>query len=100
MGHISKRLQQAIDAVRAMPADQQDLLAIEMLERAEALARPPTNLTPQERTGLEAELAAARRGELATEAGVAAVFNKHGLKKSATGPPRLTKKQTGAKSRA
>ena len=79
MSHISKRLEQALNAVRGMPADQQDLLAIEMLERAEMLRRPPTKLTPQERAELEAELAAARRGELATDAEVAAMFHKHGL---------------------
>jgi hypothetical protein len=79
MSHISKRLEQALDTVRAMPVDQQDLLAIEMLERAELLTRPPTKLTTQERAELEAELSAARRGELATDAEVAAVFRKHGL---------------------
>jgi hypothetical protein len=79
MGHISKRLEQAIEAVRNMPVEQQDLLAVEMLERAELLSRPPTKLTAEERAELEAELAAAGRGELATDAEVAAMFNKHGL---------------------
>jgi hypothetical protein len=36
-------------------------------------------LTPEERAELEAELAAARRGELASDADVAAMFAKHGL---------------------
>jgi hypothetical protein len=79
MKHVSKRLEQALDTVRAMPVDQQDLLAIEMLERAELLTRPPTKLTVQERAELEAELDAARRGELATDAEVTAMFRKHGL---------------------
>jgi hypothetical protein len=79
MGHISKRLEQAIEAVRNMPVEQQDLLAVEMLERAELLSRTPTKLTAEERAELEAELAAARRGELATDAEVTTMFSKHGL---------------------
>jgi hypothetical protein len=79
MSHTSKRLEQALEAVRSMPVDQQDLLAVEMLERAELLTRPPTRLTAQERAELEAELAAARRGELASDDEVAAMFHKHGL---------------------
>ena len=79
MSQISKRLEQALDTVRTMPVDQQDLLAIEMLERAKALTRPPTKLTAQERAELEAELAAARHGDLATDAEVVAMFRKHGL---------------------
>jgi len=79
MSHISKRLEQAVDAVRSMPADQQDLLAVEMLERAELLTQPPTKLAAEERAELEAALAAARRGERATDAEVAAMFAKHGL---------------------
>jgi predicted transcriptional regulator len=79
MSHISKRLAQAIEAVRNLPLDQQDLLAVEMLKRAQLLSRPPTKLTAEERAELEAELAAARRGEFATDAEVAAMFSKHGL---------------------
>src|SRR3546814_13857005 len=60
-------LEQALDSVRSLPPDQQDLVALEMLERAQALLRQPTRITPQERAELEAELAAARRGELATD---------------------------------
>ncbi len=79
MNHISKRLEQALEAVRDMHPDQQDLLAAELLDRVRALARPPTALTTQERAELEAELAAARRGELATDAEVAAMYAKYGL---------------------
>ena len=75
MNRISKRLEQALDAVRALPLDQQDLVAVEMIERARTLTQPPTTLTGQER----AELAAAQRGELATDGDVAAVYAKHGL---------------------
>ena len=79
MSDISKRLKQAFDVVRALPLDQQDLVAVEMLERAQALTRPPTELTPEECAELEAELAAARRGEFATDEEVAAMYAKHGL---------------------
>ena len=79
MNKISKRLQQALDAVRALPQDQQDLVAIEMLERARALTQAPTELTPEECAELEAELAAARRGEFATDEEVAAMYAKYGL---------------------
>ena len=50
-----------------------------MMERAHGLTQPPTKLSAEERAELEAELAAARRGELATDDEVAAMFKKHGL---------------------
>ena len=58
MNHITKRLEQAIDAVRTMTPEQQDLLALELLAHARALSLPPVKLTAHER----AELAAARHG--------------------------------------
>lgn len=79
MTHTSKRLELALEAVRAMPREQQDLLAAELLDRARMLAGPPSALTAEERAELEAELAAARRGELATDAEVAALYAKYGL---------------------
>ena len=79
MTQISKRLEQALDTVRGMRPDQQDLLAVELLERAQALTPPPAKLSLRERAELEAELAAARRGELASDAEVAAMYAKHGL---------------------
>ncbi len=79
MNHISKRLEQAIDTVRTLAADQQDLLAVEMLERARSLSLPATQLSPEERAELEAELAAARRGEFASDKEVAAMYAKYGL---------------------
>jgi hypothetical protein len=79
MNQITKCLEQALDAVRAMTPDQQDLLAIELMERAQTLFSPPTTLAPEERAELEAELAAARRGELASDAEVAEMYAKHGV---------------------
>jgi hypothetical protein len=79
MNQITKRLEQVLDTVRTMSPDQQDLLAVELLERAQDLTRPATRLTAEERAELEAELAAARRGELATDAEVIVMYAKHGL---------------------
>jgi len=62
-----------------MPADQQDLLAEEPLDRIQDLSLPPIRLSPEERAELEAELAAARRGEFATAEDVAAMWRRHGL---------------------
>ena len=79
MGQLTKRMQDAVSDVAAMPAEQQDLIAGEMLERARELAEPPMRLSPEERAELEAELAAARRGEFASDQEVAAMYAKHGL---------------------
>ncbi len=79
MNHISKRLEQAIDSVRTLAAEQQDLLAVEMLDRARSLSLPAAQLSPQEQAELEAELAAARRGEFASENEVADMYAKYGL---------------------
>ncbi|MGD0431235.1 MAG: hypothetical protein ABSA58_09095 [Acetobacteraceae bacterium] len=79
MNQITKRLEQALDTVRALAPDQQNLLAVELMARAQALTRFPSSLDAEERAELEAELAAARRGELATDAEVAAMYAKHGL---------------------
>jgi hypothetical protein len=79
MNQITKRLEQALETVSEMTPDQQDLLAVELIQRAQDLARAPARLTAEEHAELEAELAAARRGELATDAEVAAMYAKHGL---------------------
>ncbi len=79
MGEFSARMQRALDAVRAMSPEHQDLLAAELIERARLLAQPPASLSVEERAELEAGLAAARRGEFASEADVNAVYARHGL---------------------
>ena len=79
MNQISKRLQAAVAEASALPLDQQNLIALEISERARSLTRPPTDLSHIERAELEAELAAARRGELASDADVASEFAKHGV---------------------
>lgn len=79
MSHFTRTMQQALDTVREMRPEHQDLIAVEILERVRMLTQPSTKLTAEERAELEAELAAARRGELASDAEVAAVFAKHGV---------------------
>ena len=79
MGQFSKRMRQALDTVQAMSPEQQDLLAVELMERARALAQPATSLSSEERAELEAGLAAARRGEFASDAEVNAMYARHGL---------------------
>ncbi|MEI7874300.1 MAG: hypothetical protein WCK95_19375 [Alphaproteobacteria bacterium] len=79
MGEFSKNMQRALDAVRAMSPEQQDLLAAELMEHARLLTLPPTRLSPEERAELEAALVAARRGEFAGDAEVNAMYAKHGL---------------------
>lgn len=74
MTALTKRLEHAIQAASAMPADLQDLLAAELMDRIQYLSQPPIRLSPEERADLEAELAAARRGELATDEEVAAMY--------------------------
>ncbi|HEX3573396.1 MAG TPA: hypothetical protein VHU42_02240, partial [Rhodopila sp.] len=54
--------------------------------RTRALTAAPTELTTEECAELEAELAAARRGELASEAEVAAMYAKHGPGLTRRGP--------------
>jgi hypothetical protein len=78
MSSISKRLEKALEAVRAWPLDRQDAAA-EVLENMNRLATAPYELSPEERADLEEAVAEARRGEFASDAEVAAMFARHGL---------------------
>jgi hypothetical protein len=62
VGSLSKRMQQVLDAVQSR-----------------LLAPPPARLSSDERAELEAALAAARRGEFASDAEVDAMYGRHGL---------------------
>lgn len=79
MGSLSKRMQQALEAVSNVSAERQDLLAAELMERLRLLEQPPTRLSPEEQAELEAALAAAQRGEFASDAEVEAMYAKHGV---------------------
>lgn len=78
MGSLSKRMQQALEAVSNVSIERQDLLAAELMERLRLLEQPPTRLSAEDRAELEAALAAARRGEFASDAEVEAMYAKHG----------------------
>lgn len=78
MNHISKRLEKALEAVRAWPLERQDAVA-EVLEHMSLLSVAPYKLSADERADLEAALDEARRGDFASDAEVAAMFSRHGL---------------------
>lgn len=78
MGVLSKRLEHALESAKSWPLERQDAAA-EVLEGLNMLTDVPLKLTAGERADLEDALAEVRRGDLATDTEVAAVFSKHGL---------------------
>jgi transposase len=76
MADISKRLEEALKAVRTWSKERQDDAAL-LLEQMGAGGS--YQLSDEERTDIEEAIAEARRGELATDQEVAAVFQRHGL---------------------
>ncbi len=78
MSYISKRLEKVLEAARQWPADRQEAAA-ELLEQMDSLESGPYELSPEERADLEQALDEVRRGELASETEVAAVFARLGL---------------------
>lgn len=78
MKQISKRLEKALEAVKTWSADRQDTAA-EILEHLDSLEAEPYELSPEERADLEEALEEVKRGEIASDAEVAAVFARLGL---------------------
>jgi len=76
---MTKLLDQALEAVRNLPADMQDDIARVVLRLTGADDETPVPLTPQEQAAIAVSKAAAARGELATDEQVRAVWAKHGL---------------------
>lgn len=76
---MTKLLDQAVETVRRLPADDQDDIARAILELAGATDVLPIPLTPDEQEALGGSKAAAARGEFATDDEVSAVWAKHGL---------------------
>ena len=75
---MTKLLEQAVDAVRGLPADTQDSLARMLLQFAgEEL--PALELTPEDEASFGESLAQEARGKFATDAQVRAIWAKHGL---------------------
>jgi hypothetical protein len=76
---MTKLLDDALKAVRGLPAPAQDDVARVMLRLAGTDDAPPVPLSPDERAPIATSKAAATRGEFATDAQVRAVWAKHGL---------------------
>lgn len=76
---MTKLLEQALKAVRDLPADVQDDIARIVLELAGNDDAPPVALSSEERAAIARSKAAAGRDEFATDEQVRAVWAKHGL---------------------
>ena len=75
---MTKLLEQAIEAARRLPPNEQDDIARAIIQLAGAGAAAPIPLTPDERAAIDKSKAAAARGEFATDEEVRAVWAKHG----------------------
>jgi hypothetical protein len=76
---MTKLLDQALEAARSLPPDEQDNIAQIVLRLTGADDEPPVPLTPAEHAAVAASKAAAARGEFASDEQVRAVWAKHGL---------------------
>jgi hypothetical protein len=76
---MTKLLDEAMEAVRRLPSDDQDDIARAIMQLAGADHPAPVVLSPEEREAIARSRAAADRGEFATDEQVRAVWAKHGL---------------------
>ena len=76
---MTKLLDEAVEAVRRLPSDDQDDIARAIMQLAGSDLSAPVALSPEEREAIARSKAAADRGEFATEEQVRAVWGKHGL---------------------
>lgn len=74
---MTKLLEKGIEAIRAQPADRQDLAGELLLDLASQ--EPRYRLTPQQIEDAKLALAEARQGEFATDEQMAATWKKFGL---------------------
>ncbi|WP_425457251.1 hypothetical protein [Blastochloris sulfoviridis] len=75
---MTKLLDQAFDAARALPPAEQDDIA-RVLLRLAGDGGQEVALSPEERAAIDRSKAAAARGAFATDAQVANLWKKHGL---------------------
>ncbi len=75
---MTKFLDRAIEAARALPPELQDELARVILQFA-GEDQPAIQLTAEEESSFEESLAQAERGEFATDEQVRAIWAKHRL---------------------
>jgi len=76
---MTKLLEDALAALRTLPADEQNSIAHAVLRLTGQDDEPPAALTSQERAAIAASRAAAARGEFASDEEVRAAWAKHGL---------------------
>ena len=76
---MTKLLDEAVEAVRRLPSDDQDDIARAIMQLAGSDLVAPVVLSPEEREAIARSKAAASRGEFATDEQVQAVWAKHGL---------------------
>jgi hypothetical protein len=76
---MTKLLDEALEAVRLLPPDDQDEIARVMMTLAGLDAAAPISLSPEEREAISRSKEAAARGEFATDDEVRAIWKKHGL---------------------
>ena len=76
---MTKLLDDALEAARGLPPDDQDAIARVVLKLAGTDNEQPVPLSPDERAAIANSKAAAARGEFATDDQVRAVWAKHGL---------------------
>lgn len=74
---LTPLLQEALARVLALPPEQQDEIARAVLELAEISDVPPLALTDAEKADLAEAVAEVERGELASEADVAALLARY-----------------------
>ena len=79
MPAMTKLLDQALEAVRLLPPDDQDEIARIIMQLAGSDLPAHVSLSPEERQAIERSKRAAERGEFATDEEVRAVWAKHGL---------------------
>lgn len=75
---MTRLLEQAVEAVSALPDEAQDDLARILLQLA-GIEQQPYEPTTEEVADIDASLAEAEQGEFATDDEVRAVWAKHGL---------------------
>jgi hypothetical protein len=75
---MTKVLEQAVEAVRALSPEMQDDLARMLLQLA-GDDQPLLQLSVEEEASFDESLAQAERGEFATDEQVRAIWAKHGL---------------------
>jgi hypothetical protein len=76
---MTKLLDDALEAARNLPPDDQDSIARIVLRLTRMDDEPPVALSAEERAAIAASKTAAARGEFATDNQVRATWAKHGL---------------------